>query len=94
MILPSNGSPLTRPENTASAYITDFSTPIILDDNWEVALTEYSFEYIEKTIPAWIKCMTGVGSEYIINYWYEKDRILGNETRPDSYLFDAMVVLT
>ena len=67
MILPSNGSPLTRPENTASAYITDFSTPIILDDNWEVALTEYSFEYIEKSMFAYITTYSGTHEEHIIN---------------------------
>jgi len=87
MILPSNGSPLTRPENTASAYITDFSTPIILDDNWEVALTEYSFEYVEKTIPVWIKSTVGPEKVHVVNFWYENDRILDGKILPESFLW-------
>ena len=83
MILPSNGSPLTRPENTASAYITDFNTPIILDDNWEVALTEYSFEYIEKSMFAYITTYYGTHREHKITIINDKGtlKMLGNDVK-------------
>ena len=46
MILPSNGSADTRPNNNSSNYIIDWDRVIELKGDWEVALTEYSFHYL------------------------------------------------
>jgi hypothetical protein len=50
MILPSNSSPLTKPDNIASKYIVDFQTPINLDGEWQVGLTDFTFIYKPITI--------------------------------------------
>jgi hypothetical protein len=42
IVLPSNGCPLTQPNNHASSYIIDWETAISLKGKWEVALTEFS----------------------------------------------------
>ena len=42
-ILPSNACPKTQPNNNASNYIIDLENPIQFEGNWEVALTEYTF---------------------------------------------------
>jgi hypothetical protein len=50
MILPSNSCPLTKPDNNAGKYIVDFQTPINLDGEWQVGLTEFTFIYNPITI--------------------------------------------
>ena len=42
-VLPSNACPKTQPNNNASNYIIDLENPIQFEGNWEVALTEYTF---------------------------------------------------
>ena len=41
-ILPSNACPTTQPNNTASHFIIDLDSPLLLEGQWEVGLTEYS----------------------------------------------------
>ena len=43
VVLPSNSSPLTQPNNSASNYIVDWQSTIKLTGRWEVALIEYNF---------------------------------------------------
>jgi len=43
MILPSNGCPLSQPNNQANSYFIDWESEISLKGKWEVALTEFSF---------------------------------------------------
>ena len=50
IILPSNGCALTQPNNSASSYIIDWQSAINLQGNWEVGLTEYSFNYFPTII--------------------------------------------
>ena len=44
-VLPSNSCPLTQPNNTAASYRVDFESHVELSGQWEVALTEVSFNY-------------------------------------------------
>ena len=50
-ILPSNSCELTQPNNNASSYIVDWESPLVLDRNWEVALTDYSLNRIVNYFP-------------------------------------------
>ena len=52
MVLPSNASPNTHPDNNAANFTVSWETPIILDPNvkWKVALTELSYIYHPHTI--------------------------------------------
>lgn len=51
MVLPSNSCPRSRPDNNASYYLVDYENAISLkDDNWEVAMTEFVFNYCPQTI--------------------------------------------
>ena len=43
MVLPSNGCPMTQPDNQACSYITDWESEIFFPGKWRVALTEFSF---------------------------------------------------
>ena len=76
MVLPSNGCPLTHPNNVASKYIIDWESPIILKGKWEVALVEYSFNhfpYIDGN-PSWVKIWYSTKVKYQINV-VEKNNI-------------------
>ena len=44
-VLPSNSCPLTQPKNRAASYRVDQENHVQLDGKWEVALTEFSFNY-------------------------------------------------
>lgn len=52
MILPSNASPRTHPNNNAADYIVTWENPIYLDPdyNWKVAMTEISYIYKPSTL--------------------------------------------
>ena len=52
MVLPSNASPLTHPQNSAADYCISWDTAIELNpnDNWKVALTEACYTYHPHTI--------------------------------------------
>lgn len=51
VVLPSNSCPRSRPDNNASYYLVDYENAINLkDDNWEVAMTEFVFNYCPQTI--------------------------------------------
>ena len=52
MVLPSNASPDTFPDNYASDYTVKFDTPIDFNpsDRWKVALTECNYTYSPHTI--------------------------------------------
>jgi len=50
VILPSNSCPLTQPDNKAGSFIVDWQTPINLAGDWEVALTEFSFNYFHSQV--------------------------------------------
>ena len=45
LVLPSNSCPNTQPNNKASSFKVDFENMIKIPSNYEVALTEYSFDY-------------------------------------------------
>lgn len=47
MVLPSNGCPLSHPNNNAANFINSWDTPIILKDThkWQVALIEVNMTY-------------------------------------------------
>ena len=49
-VLPSNACPDTQPKNDGSSYIIDWETPTDLTGKWEVALTEFSFNYVVPTM--------------------------------------------
>jgi len=59
-VLPSNGCPDTQPDNEANSYIIEWETPTDLTGKWEVALTEFSFNYIAPRIakPSKIEYLT------------------------------------
>ena len=44
-ILPSNSCPLIHPDNQASKFIIELQNPIYLDNDWEVALLDFTFVY-------------------------------------------------
>ena len=51
MVLPSNSCPRTRPDNNASKYLVDYENAINLkDEHWEVAMTEFVFNFCPQTI--------------------------------------------
>jgi len=52
MILPSNSSPNTYPNNTAGDFIVNWENPVELDpdEKWHVALTELTYVYSPSTI--------------------------------------------
>lgn len=51
IVLPSNSCPRTRPDNNASKYLVDYENAINLkDDRWEVAMTEFVFNFCPQTI--------------------------------------------
>ena len=50
MVLPSNSCPNTQPSNVAGKYIVDIGSRIDLEDDWEVALTEFSFTFMASMI--------------------------------------------
>ena len=51
VVLPSNSCPRTRLDNNASKYLVDYENAINLkDDRWEVAMTEFVFNYCPQTI--------------------------------------------
>lgn len=52
MVLPSNASPLTHPQNSAADYCISWDTAIELNpnENWKVALTEACYTYHPHTI--------------------------------------------
>jgi hypothetical protein len=52
MVLPSNSSPITRPNNMASDYTVTWDQEIELDPkfNWQVAMTEISYNYSNQCI--------------------------------------------
>ena len=60
LVLPSNASPDTQPNNNAADYVIDYANPIKLNpsNNWKVALTELSYIYSPATI----------SSDYCIKY--------------------------
>jgi hypothetical protein len=65
MVLPSNSSPLTHPQNNAADYVVDWNTAIELDpnENWKVALTEVSYIYHPHTLSSNL----GIEYEYFEN---------------------------
>jgi hypothetical protein len=52
MVLPSNASPNTQPDNHAANFTVDWETPVELDPNanWKVAMTEINYIYQPHTI--------------------------------------------
>ena len=54
-VLPSNSCPETQPNNTASSFYVDFENKINFEGDWEVALTEYNFNYFPASIPMELK---------------------------------------
>jgi len=52
MVLPSNASPESQPNNTAGNFIVNWENPVDLDPDskWHVALTELSYVYHPSTI--------------------------------------------
>ena len=52
MVLPSNSSPDTYPNNSAGDFIVNWENPVELDPdaNWHVALTELNYIYHSSTI--------------------------------------------
>ena len=45
VVLPSNSCSKTQRNNRATSYIIDFETHVPIPGQWEVALTEFSFNY-------------------------------------------------
>lgn len=70
VVLKSNASPITQPNNTSTRFINDYQNPIELDTSlrWKVALTEFSYRYD----PASLSDNAKVTYEYIdnIHYYY------------------------
>ena len=50
VILPSNSCGDIHPDNAANKYFVSWQTPIDLNGQWKVALTEANFNYIKSTI--------------------------------------------
>ena len=49
VVLPSNSSPLTQPNNSAASYLVNFESNLTFEGEWEVALIEYSFNFYPAT---------------------------------------------
>lgn len=45
VVLPSNACPSTQPDNEANSYMIDWESALEFQGEWEVALTEFSFNY-------------------------------------------------
>lgn len=45
VVLPSNSCPKVHPDNTASKFIVSWENPLVVDTNWQVALTEMSYNF-------------------------------------------------
>ena len=50
IVLPSNSCPKIQPNNEAGKYIVDMGNRIDFEDDWEVALTEFSFTFMTPMI--------------------------------------------
>lgn len=49
VVLPSNSCPSTQPDNSAANFLIDIENTLTLDEgDWEVALTEFSLNYLPK----------------------------------------------
>ena len=60
-LLPSNSCPRIHPDNNASRFIVAFENPIYLNEQWEVALMDFTFIYSAFQLynKSYIKYVTG-----------------------------------
>jgi hypothetical protein len=88
MVLPSNGCPLTQPDNTSNSFITDWESAISVKGEWEVALTEYSFSYFPRVIrndlTIYYTTYEMLRRSYVIHRDIETQQIMF-ENKPEQY---------
>ena len=90
MVLPSNASPNTHPNNTAGDFVVNWENPVELDPdaNWHVALTEVNYIYNPSTIS------TNYSIEYSIVYlddaYHVNQKVYCDPRAPNLILHDVI----